>query len=62
MWKALCEHFFQPLIGENQVAADLACGYGELINNIRARKKYATELNPDAGAQLAGVVLVSLLT
>src|SRR5215208_5938580 len=48
IWKALCEHFFQNLIGEERVVADLACGYGEFINNIRARKKFAIDLNPDA--------------
>lgn len=48
IWKTLCERFFQPLIGHEQVVADLACGYGEFINNIKAKKKYAIDLNPDA--------------
>src|SRR5262249_33143828 len=48
IWKTLCDHFFQRLVGEEQVVADLACGYGEFINNIRAKKKYAIDLNPDA--------------
>jgi SAM-dependent methyltransferase len=48
IWKTLCDHFFQRLIGEEQVVADLGCGYGEFINNIRAKKKYAIDLNPDA--------------
>lgn len=52
MWKALCDHFFQPLIGENQIVADLACGYGEFINAIRAKKKYAIDLNSDVKAHL----------
>jgi ubiquinone/menaquinone biosynthesis C-methylase UbiE len=47
IWKVLCENFFQPLVGPDQVVADLGCGYGEFINNIRARKKYAIDLNPD---------------
>jgi len=53
IWKALCEGFFQPLIGEERVIVDLACGYGEFINNIRGKKKYAVDLNPDARANLA---------
>ena len=53
IWKALCEHFFQPLIGEDRVIVDLACGYGEFINNIRGKKKYAVDLNPDARANVA---------
>src|SRR5579864_3349541 len=52
MWKVLCDHFFQPLIGEDQIVADLACGYGEFINAIRAKKKYAIDLNPDVQAYL----------
>ncbi len=27
---------------------DLGCGYGEFINTIRCRNKYAMDLNPDA--------------
>ncbi|MBV9557341.1 MAG: class I SAM-dependent methyltransferase [Pseudolabrys sp.] len=56
IWKVLCERFFQPLIGEDRVIVDLACGYGEFINNIRGRKKYAVDLNPDARAHLGADV------
>jgi ubiquinone/menaquinone biosynthesis C-methylase UbiE len=52
IWKTLCEHFFQRLIGDNQIVVDLACGYGEFINNIKARKKYAIDLNPDVRQHL----------
>ena len=48
IWKTLCENFFQRLVGDDKVVADLACGYGEFINNIKAAKKYAIDLNPDA--------------
>jgi ubiquinone/menaquinone biosynthesis C-methylase UbiE len=48
IWKTLCDHFFQRLVGDDQVVADLACGYGEFINNIKGKKKYAIDLNPDA--------------
>lgn len=53
IWRTLCEHFFQRVIGEDQVIADLACGYGEFINNIRAKEKYAVDLNDDVRANLA---------
>src|SRR5438132_13447903 len=56
IWKVLCARFFQPLIGEDRVIVDLACGYGEFINNIRGKKKYAVDLNPDARANVAGDV------
>src|SRR3954470_14904224 len=48
IWKTLCNSYFQRLIGDDQVVADLACGYGEFINNIKASKKYGIDLNPDA--------------
>jgi SAM-dependent methyltransferase len=48
IWKTLCEQFFQGLVGDDRVIVDLACGYGEFINNIKASKKYAVDLNPDA--------------
>jgi SAM-dependent methyltransferase len=56
IWKVLCERFFQPLMGEDRVIVDLACGYGEFINNIRGRKKYAVDLNPDARGHLGADV------
>ena len=56
IWKVLCERFFQPLIGEDRVIVDLACGYGEFINNIHGRKKYAIDLNADARGHLGADV------
>lgn len=53
MWKTLCENYFQRLIGDGKTVLDLACGYGEFINNIKAKKKYAVDLNPDAPKYLA---------
>lgn len=49
IWETLCSRFFQPLIGSESLAIlDLACGYGEFINNIRAGRKIAIDLNPDS--------------
>jgi ubiquinone/menaquinone biosynthesis C-methylase UbiE len=48
IWKVLCERYFQRVIGDGKVVVDLACGYGEFINNIRAARKYGVDLNPDA--------------
>lgn len=48
IWKVLCDGFFQKLVGENQVVLDLASGFGEFSNNIRARHKIAVDINPDA--------------
>ena len=54
IWRVLCENFFQKLIGgDDKIVADLACGYGEFINNIKAGKKYAIDVNADARRFLA---------
>lgn len=53
IWKVLCEQFFQPMIGQEMSILDLACGYGEFINNIHAREKRAVDLNPDARLYLS---------
>jgi ubiquinone/menaquinone biosynthesis C-methylase UbiE len=47
IWKTLCKHFFDREIGADKVVLDLACGYGEFITNIKARRKLAVDLNPD---------------
>ncbi|MFA5950042.1 MAG: class I SAM-dependent methyltransferase [Hyphomicrobium sp.] len=56
VWKTLCASYFQRLIPENATVLDLACGYGEFINNIRAAKKYGVDLNPDSPTHLNGDV------
>ena len=48
VWKVLCSSFFQELVQEDSAILDLACGYGEFINNINAREKLAVDLNPDS--------------
>lgn len=54
IWQVLCRHYFQPLIGrDDAVVLDLACGYGEFINHIRASRRIAVDLNPDSPSFLA---------
>ncbi len=48
IWNVLCQNYFQRAIPPNASVLDLACGYGEFINNIRAGEKHAVDLNPDA--------------
>ena len=52
VWKVLCDRFFNGLINPDSTVLDLACGYGEFINNIRCGRKLAVDLNPDAQANL----------
>lgn len=47
VWQALCKGFFQQFVTADSTVLDVACGYGEFINNIRARTKLAIDLNPD---------------
>lgn len=48
IWKTLCSNFFQKFINPNSTVVDIACGYGEFLNNIVCEKKIAVDLNPDA--------------
>jgi len=47
IWQALCKGFFQQFVPLDATVLDVACGYGEFINNIRAHRKHAVDLNPD---------------
>lgn len=52
VWTVLVPRFFQQFTPENGTVLDLGCGYGEFINNVRAKRKIAMDLNPDAKARL----------
>lgn len=56
VWKILCADFFNDLIPPDAAILDLACGYGEFINQVRASRKFAIDLNPDAPQFLANDV------
>jgi SAM-dependent methyltransferase len=47
VWKAICE-YLQRFISPSSVVADIGAGYGDFINQIRAKKKYAIDINADA--------------
>jgi SAM-dependent methyltransferase len=53
VWKILCEEFFQEQVAQQSAVLDLACGYGEFINNINAARKFGVDLNPDASSHLS---------
>lgn len=46
LWKVLCEDFLQEFIDPEATVLDLGAGFCEFINNIRAKIKYAVDLNP----------------
>jgi SAM-dependent methyltransferase len=55
----LCRYYFDRRIPANATVLDLACGYGEFINNITAAHKLAVDLNPDAARHLKPGVVFS---
>jgi len=48
IWKVICNDYLQRFIRPTDTVVDIACGYGEFLNNIRASRKIAVDLNPDA--------------
>lgn len=48
IWNILCKNYFQKFIdGENDTVLDITAGYGEFLNNIKAKRKIAIDLNED---------------
>ena len=48
IWKIICASFIQQFINPHSTVIDIACGYGEFLNNIGAQRKIAVDMNPDA--------------
>lgn len=48
IWQTLCKSFFSRYVSRDATVLDLACGYGEFINNIEAAQKIAVDINSDA--------------
>jgi SAM-dependent methyltransferase len=53
IWRVLIADFFYRFVRPADVVLDLGCGFGEFINHVSCRKKFAMDLNPDSGAALA---------
>jgi SAM-dependent methyltransferase len=47
VWKVLVERFFQRWIQPDATVLDLGAGYCTFINNVKAGRRYALDLNPD---------------
>lgn len=52
VWRVLCRSFFDDLMELEGSVLELACGYGEFINNVAAKHKFAIDTNPDASRYL----------
>ena len=56
VWKVICANYFQKFIAPSATVVDVACGYGEFINNISAGEKIGVDLNRDSRQHLASDV------
>lgn len=52
IWRVICNEYLQNFVKPTDTVVDVACGYGEFLNNIHANKKIAVDLNADAKAFL----------
>jgi SAM-dependent methyltransferase len=48
LWKVLVQDFLQKYIKKTATVLDIAGGYCEFINQVKAKEKYLIDLNPDA--------------
>lgn len=61
MWAILCKQFFQKFIPKDATILEIAAGYCEFINHIKAKEKFAIDLNPDS-AKFSGKDVTFKLT
>jgi hypothetical protein len=47
LWRTLVQHYFQPQITSDDCVLELGAGYGNFINNVRARRRIAQDQWPD---------------
>jgi SAM-dependent methyltransferase len=60
VWEVLNRHFFEQWVKPDHSVLDLGAGYCEFINSVRARRKFALDLNPNTSQQAAaGVQVIS---
>ena len=48
VWKAISEYLQKYVDQKNDCVLDLGCGYADFINNIKASRKIAVDINADA--------------
>jgi ubiquinone/menaquinone biosynthesis C-methylase UbiE len=46
LWQVLCERFLQRYVRPTDAVLDLGAGFCEFINHVRAREKWAVDVNP----------------
>lgn len=53
IWGELCGVFFNRYIRKDSVLIDLGAGYGEFINAVKCKEKYALDLNDETAVFLS---------
>jgi SAM-dependent methyltransferase len=53
VWRVIIEEALARYIQPGDTVLDLGCGYGEFINQITCKTKYAMDLNPEAPKRVA---------
>lgn len=48
IWQVICKDYLQQFILPDALVVDIACGYGEFLNNISAATRIGIDLNPDS--------------
>lgn len=52
IWKVLVADFLARWVSLDDTVVDVACGYGEFINNVHAKHRVGVDLNPDTRFKL----------
>jgi SAM-dependent methyltransferase len=61
LWRVLCDHFFARYVAPDATVLDLGAGYCDFVNNVKAARRIAVDLNPDTAAAAApGVEVIAL--
>lgn len=56
VWRVLIDDFFGKFVRAQDAVLDLGCGYGEFINQVRCKERFAMDLNPDMAKRVEGGV------
>jgi SAM-dependent methyltransferase len=56
LWQVLCSDFFQRWVPPDSTVLDVAAGHCEFVNNIKAGRRLAVDLNPDVVVRAAAGV------
>jgi SAM-dependent methyltransferase len=46
LWEVLCRDFFQRYVPADGTLIDLGAGFGEFVNHIRCRERWAVDIDP----------------